>query len=48
MKILTGELNMNYGAIYENVVAQELKCHGFDLYYYNSHKNGELDFVVEY
>ncbi|MGN0377539.1 MAG: ATP-binding protein [Suilimivivens sp.] len=48
MKILAGELNMNYGAIYENVVAQELKCHGFDLYYYNSHKNGELDFVVEY
>lgn len=48
MKILMNELNMNYGAIYENVVAQELKCHGFDLYYYNNNRMGELDFVVEY
>lgn len=48
MKILMNEINMNYGAIYENVVAQELKCHGFDLYYYNNNRLGELDFLVEY
>lgn len=48
MKILMKEVNMNYGAIYENVVAQELKCHGFDLYYYNNNRLGELDFLVEY
>ncbi|MBQ9928656.1 MAG: ATP-binding protein [Lachnospiraceae bacterium] len=48
MKILMNELNMNYGAIYENVVAQELKCHGFELYYYNNNKQGELDFLIEY
>lgn len=48
MKILMNEMNMNYGAIYENVVAQELKCHGFDLYYYNNNRLGELDFLVEY
>ena len=48
MKILMNELNMNYGAIYENVVAQELKCHGFDLYYYNNNRLGELDFLLEY
>ena len=48
MKILMKEVNMNYGAIYENVVAQELKCHGFDLYYYNNNRLGELDFVVEH
>ena len=48
MKILMNELNMNYGAIYENVVAQELKCHGFELYYYNNNRMGELDFLVEY
>lgn len=48
MKILMNELNMNYGAIYENVVAQELKCHGFDLFYYNNNRQGELDFIVEY
>jgi len=48
MKILMKEVNMDFGAIYENVVAQELKCHGFDLYYYNNNRLGELDFVVEY
>ena len=48
MKILMNEINMNYGAIYENVVAQELKCHGFELYYYNNNRLGELDFLVEY
>ena len=46
-QILNGETDINYGAIYENMVAQELHAHGFDLYYYNSKKNGELDFVVE-
>lgn len=48
LKILMKEVNMNFGAIYENVVAQELKCHGFDLYYYNNNRLGELDFLVEY
>ncbi|MBO5303248.1 MAG: ATP-binding protein [Lachnospiraceae bacterium] len=48
MKILMNELNMNYDAIYENVVAQELKCHGFDLFYYNNNRLGELDFLIEY
>lgn len=42
----SGELNR--GAIYENVIAQELKAHGNDLYYYNNKKLGELDFVLEY
>mgnify|MGYP002856036802 CR=1 FL=1 len=46
-KILAGSLNMNYGALYENIAAQELTAHGYDLYYYNSHKNGELDFLIE-
>lgn len=48
MEILSGSGNTNNGAVYENVVAQELKAHGFKLYYYNSKKFGELDFVVEY
>lgn len=48
MKLLMNEVSINYGAIYENVVAQELKCHGFDLYYYNNNRLGELDFLVEY
>ena len=44
--ILTGT-GLNLGGIYENTVAMELKRHGYELYYYNSRKLGELDFVVE-
>lgn len=47
IKIFNNEEELNLGAIYENVVAQELKAHGFDTYYYRSKKLGELDFVVE-
>jgi hypothetical protein len=47
MQILTGDVNINYGAIYENFVAQELKAHGWDLRYFNSKKQGEVDFVIE-
>lgn len=47
LKILNGEKDINFGAVYENVAAQELKAHGFELYYYNNKKQGELDFLVE-
>ena len=47
IKILNHEKDINFGAIYENVAAQELRAHGFDLYYFNSKKQGELDFLVE-
>lgn len=47
-KILNREKDINFGAIYENAAAQELKAHGFELYYFNSKKQGELDFVIEY
>ena len=49
---LLSSLNVNYGAAFENLVVQELYAHGFaidhDLFYFNSKKQGELDFVVEY
>lgn len=48
MQLLTDNQDVNNGALYENVVAQELKAHGFKLYYYNSKKYGELDFIIEY
>ena len=48
MQLLSENQDINFGALYENVVAQELKAHGFKVYYYNSKKYGELDFVVEY
>lgn len=47
LKILNKELDINFGAIYENVVAEELRSHGFNIYYYNSKKFGEVDFVIE-
>ena len=47
LKIVSGDNDINKGAVYENVVAQELHAHGYSLYYYNSKKNGELDFVIE-
>jgi len=47
-RILSGEVNINFGSIYENAVAQELLAQGFDqLYYFNSKKQGEVDFVIE-
>lgn len=48
LRILNREVDINFGAVYENVIAQELRAHGFDLYYYNSKKMGELDFLIEY
>lgn len=46
LKILSGDVDVNFGAIYENIVAQELLCHGYQPYYYNSKRLGELDFVA--
>ena len=48
IKILNKEKDINFGSVYENAVAQELWAHGFDLYYFNNKKQGELDFVMEY
>lgn len=36
-----------FGAVYENVVAQELKSAGYDLCYYNNNRKGEIDFLIE-
>jgi len=52
LKLLSGEMNINYGSVYENFVAQELFAHGFggrehSLWYFNDKKQGELDFVIE-
>ena len=46
--LLNDRTDINYGALYENVVAQELKAHGFNLFYYKNNSIGELDFVVEH
>ena len=47
IKILNHETEINFGSVYENAVAEELKAHGYELYYFKSKKQGELDFVIE-
>ena len=46
LKILQGNDDINYGAIYENAVAQQLYANDFDVYYYNNKKLGEVDFLI--
>lgn len=45
--VLNDQVGVNLGAVYETVVAQELKCHGHSLYYYDRKKVGEVDYLVD-
>ena len=45
--VLGNRPDINFGAIYENAVAQELKAHGHQLYYFKKRNIGEIDFVVQ-
>lgn len=46
--ILSRSDNLNGGGLYENAVVCELVSKGYQVYYYNSNRLGELDFVIEY
>ena len=45
--VLDDVRSINLGTVYESVVAQELKAHGFNLYYYDNKANGEVDFLID-
>lgn len=45
--ILNKDKSINNGALFENAAAQELLSKGHKVYYFNSKKQGELDFVIE-
>ncbi len=45
--IMSDIKSINLGSIYETVVAQELKAHGYDLFYYDNKKNGEVDYLID-
>ena len=47
LEILNRKSSINFGSVFENVAAQELRSHGFDLFYYNTSKIGEIDFVLQ-
>ncbi|MBQ7153848.1 MAG: ATP-binding protein [Clostridia bacterium] len=48
LRIIENEGGVNEGAVWENVVAQELLAHGFLPYYYQSRRTGENDFIIEF
>jgi len=45
--ILNNQAGVNLGAVYETVVAQELKSHGHTLFYFDRKKIGEVDYLVD-
>lgn len=45
--VLEGPGDANFGAVYENIVAQQLASAGFPLFYYNNNRKGEVDFLIE-
>ena len=44
--VLDDERSINLGALYETVVACELKAHGHELFYYDNRSRGEVDFLI--
>ena len=44
--VLQDERSINLGTVYESVVAQELRAHGYRLYYYDNKKKGEVDYLI--
>ncbi len=44
--ILNQDKGINLGSVYETACAMELKAHGHDLYYFDSKKVGEVDFLI--
>lgn len=38
---------INLGIVYESVVAQELRAHGYTLSYYDNKQYGEVDFLID-
>ena len=45
--VMSDMKSINLGSVYETVVAQELRAHGYNLYYYDNKKNGEVDYLID-
>ena len=46
LPILNTDKNINLGSVYEHACATELKAHEHNLFYFNSKKVGEVDFLI--
>ena len=46
LKVMSGEIDINEGALTENFVAAELRRHGHKLHYYDRKSRQELDFLL--
>lgn len=44
--VLGVDLGINLGSVYETVCAMELSAHGHELFYFDSKKVGEVDFMI--
>lgn len=44
--VLNKDSGVNLGSVYEAACAMELSAHGHDLYYFDSKKVGEVDFLI--
>lgn len=47
LDVIANNPAINFGAVYENAVAQELVCHDPSLYYFRNNRKGEVDFIIE-
>ena len=45
--VLDDKCSINLGSVYESVVAQELRAHGYKLFYYDQRKQGEVDYLID-
>ncbi len=45
--IMNDDAGVILGSIYETAVAQELKAHGHELFYYDNRSKGEVDFLID-
>ncbi len=45
--VLQDERSVNLGSVYESVIAQEFKAHGYTLHYYDNKQKGEVDYLID-
>lgn len=47
LNVIANATSVNFGAVYENAVAQELTCQNPNLFYFHNSRKGEIDFILE-